>query len=297
MDWELKLIAVYDFICKHYEEKLKVHCQRFARYSDLRFTDEEVICIYVWGIINKRREIKEIYEDVVRYLKDWYPRLPSYCGYVQRLNRIAGALVPLLEAVQTVLPEENVLKEIRLIDSLPIRLAHAKRSSFASVAPELADKGYCASKNEYYYGVKLHVLALRRPGTLPLPSYLGLTSASEHDLTALRQIVCGLYGGELYADKAYLDAMLMQNTQTEQQLTMLVPVKKARGQAYLDAADQLWSTAVSRVRQPIESLFNWLDEKTGIQHASKIRSFNALLVHVFGRLVAALWLLAHPLCS
>jgi len=38
-------------------------------------------------------------------------------------------------------------------------------------------------------------------------------------------------------------------------------------------------------------LFNWLEEKTGIQRASKVRSYNGLLVHVFGRLAAAMWLL------
>lgn len=41
-------------------------------------------------------------------------------------------------------------------------------------------------------------------------------------------------------------------------------------------------------RQPIESFFNWVESKTGIQIASKVRSLNGLLVHVFGKLAAAL---------
>jgi len=49
----------------------------------------------------------------------------------------------------------------------------------------------------------------------------------------------------------------------------------------------LFSTAVSKVRQPIEALFNWLIEKTDIQRASKVGSTKGLLVHVFGRLAAA----------
>ena len=65
----------------------------------------------------------------------------------------------------------------------------------------------------------------------------------------------------------------------------------AKGQARLDAADSLYSTAVSRIRQPIESLFNWLQEKTGIQVASKVRSTSGLMVHVFGRLAAGLLLM------
>lgn len=292
MDWELRLITLYEFICKQYREHLWIYCQRFAPHADLSFTDEEVVCIYMWGLMDKRREVRDIYEYTRRHLPAWYPRLPSYAGYVQRLNRVAGVFAPLLEAIRGTCLSPEVLTDIRLMDAMPVRMAHAKRSRHAKVAPELADKGYCASKGEYYYGVKLHVLGLRRPGTLPLPDYLGLTPASSHDLAALRPILPQLYGGELYLDKAYTDKSLAQTAWDKQGLTMLTPAKKAKGQERLDAADQLWSTAVSRVRQPIESLFNWIEEKTGIQRASKVRSSNGLLVHVFGRLAAAMWLMA-----
>ena len=73
---------------------------------------------------------------------------------------------------------------------------------------------------------------------------------------------------------------------------MLTPIKAVKNQAECikqrdQAANDLFSTAVSRVRQPIESLFNWLIEKTDIQTASKVRSTKGLLVHVFGRIAAA----------
>lgn len=53
------------------------------------------------------------------------------------------------------------------------------------------------------------------------------------------------------------------------------------------AADDLFSTAVSRVRQPIEALFSWLIEKADIQKASRVRSTKGLLVHAYGRLATA----------
>jgi len=49
----------------------------------------------------------------------------------------------------------------------------------------------------------------------------------------------------------------------------------------------LYSKAVSKIRQPIESLFNWLNEKTDIQRASRVRSTKGLLVPVFGKIAAA----------
>jgi hypothetical protein len=63
---------------------------------------------------------------------------------------------------------------------------------------------------------------------------------------------------------------------------------------YLDVADQWLSRAVRQVRQPIESLFNWINEKTGIQKASKVRSSSGLLVPVFGRWAAAMFILVFP---
>ena len=68
-------------------------------------------------------------------------------------------------------------------------------------------------------------------------------------------------------------------------------MKKAKGQKVLDSADRLLSSAISSVRQPIDSFFNWLEEKTKIQMASKVRSTSGLLVHVFGRLAAAFCIL------
>ncbi len=48
-----------------------------------------------------------------------------------------------------------------------------------------------------------------------------------------------------------------------------------------------FSKAVSRVRQPIESLFNWLIQKTDIQRASKVRSAKGRLIHIFGKIASA----------
>jgi hypothetical protein len=85
---------------------------------------------------------------------------------------------------------------------------------------------------------------------------------------------------------------LKERLAEEQNLDLLTPIKKEKGQKTLPAADKLYSEAVSRIRQSIEPLFSWIDEKTGIQQASKVRSYRGLLVHVFGRLAAAMLILA-----
>ena len=179
-----------------------------------------------------------------------------------------------------------------LADSMPIIMAQRGRRFHAKVAPELATKnGYCATKKLHYYGVKLHAIASQNLGTLPVPVCLGLTEAGMHDRKAFEQIIPFLPANMLrcYADKAY--QVQAEPVHQEQHVTLLTPVKKEKGQAFLDVADQWLSTAISQVRQPIESFFNWVNERTGIQIASKVRSYQGLMVHVFGRLAAALFIM------
>jgi hypothetical protein len=91
----------------------------------------------------------------------------------------------------------------------------------------------------------------------------------------------------VYADKAYIDEALSQLLD-QQGSSLNTLVKKEKGQEELLLFQSALSTIVSQVRQPIESLFNWIHEKTGIQVAPKVRSFRGLMVHVFGKIAAAM---------
>jgi len=73
---------------------------------------------------------------------------------------------------------------------------------------------------------------------------------------------------------------------------MWTPVKAIKGQSEQErqrhkAYNDLLSTAVSKVRQPIEAFFNWLNERTTIQRAHKVRSTSGLLVHTMGKIAIA----------
>jgi Transposase DDE domain len=290
MDWQERLIAIFVYVSKQYEEALWTYGQRLSPNERPAFSDVEVLTIYLWGVLRGHAEVRAIYTYTRDHLAAWFPRLPAYATYVQRLNRLAEVFVPLIGRIQQDLPQQEGEELIRLIDSMPIMLAKAQRSGRAKVAPTLANKGYNATKNTYYYGVKLHILAVRRPGHLPLPDYLGLTPASEADITVLKAIAEDIHGTPVYADKAYIDAAVSDLLRA-QQSPLTTPVKKQKGQLELSLLQAAFSTLVSQVRQPIESLFNWLHEKTGIQIASKVRSSQGLLVHVFGKVAAALLLL------
>jgi hypothetical protein len=294
---ELQLIALYYHICDYYDSELRWVCQRFSNNSTQpAFTDEELLTIYLYVMIEEEKyKIKSIWRYAQKHLKSWFPNLPSYQAFNVRLNRLAEALPVLVEHFLARSQQDCPIPAISLMDSYPIILCSSKRK--AKVAKSLSNKGYCAAKKMHYYGVKLHVVAMPRPGTLPVPEYMGLTPASVHDLTALRPLLPELRGKALFGDKIYADKPLNEHLQREQDTYIYTPVKLIKEQTEMErqrnkAADDLFSRAVSATRQPIESFFNWVHEKTQIQFASKVRSKAGLLVHVFGRLAAACYLLA-----
>ncbi len=84
----------------------------------------------------------------------------------------------------------------------------------------------------------------------------------------------------IYGDKAY-KLPDEEDIWAKQSLVVYTPIKKCKGQTRLDSADKLYSTAVSRIPQPIETLFAWIERKSGIESAGKVRSYAGLLVHVF----------------
>ncbi len=117
------------------------------------------------------------------------------------------------------------LTDDSLIDSFPVMIAKGKRAKRSRVAAEIADFGFCASKQIYYHGVKLHTLAVRRLKKLPVPFVFSLTKASTHDLTAFKQLNPALPTANLFADKAYSDRKTNIDLQSKA-VSLLTPQKK-----------------------------------------------------------------------
>lgn len=293
-----KLIALYFYICRCYDKELTFHNQRMSNNYAPKFTDEEVITIFLYCIIvEKKREIKDIYDFADNYLRSWFPDLvDTYEGFLVRLNNLHGVFPVLCRLViehkmRIINPEKIRMYEgliASVVDSMPIILAKGARSFSAKVAPQLCDKGYCASKKLHYYGLKLHVMGFSIFDKLPLPEFIGSSPASNNDLAVFKPLWENTYDRAIFADKIYANKSFEKWLVDNNNLQILTPVKKKKGQQKLELIDKMYSRAVSQVRQPIEAFFSWIIDKVGIQNAAKIRSEKGLLVHVYGRFAAAL---------
>lgn len=127
---------------------------------------------------------------------------------------------------------------IALIDSLPIITCSGKRK--AKVALDMTDKGFCSSKNMYYYGLKLHSPAHYHAGHLPHPDVIVFSKASENDLTYLKPIALHLHNRLIFGDKIYGFEEFWADRQQQSNVQMLTPIKDKKRQS---EAEKQWNKA------------------------------------------------------
>ena len=281
---QLKLIQLYCTVCHYYNSTLAAEVQRQSNNFRPKFTDEESITIYLFGIAEGKFEVKAIYEFIKEYWGDWFPTLPSYQKFNKRINQMARAFQVLCGLLMSEKAIDETIRD-HVMDSMPIIVANQKRAKNARAANGLCDKGYCASKGMYYYGVKLHALGQKTYKTLPKLRMAYLSAASENDITVAKSLLSDVRGIDIYMDKMYADRTWAQELKV-QDVSIFTPVKLKKGQAFLDSADSFFSSAVSRTRQAIESFFHWINQKTRIQFADKVRSNHGLIAFIFARIAA-----------
>ncbi|WP_430233675.1 hypothetical protein [Nitrosomonas communis] len=145
-----------------------------SHYADLSFSYEEIITLFLFGVVDKHREIKGIDAFVDRHLRDEFPRLPGYVAYVQRLNRVADVFAPLLALIQQEQEIRNP-RQVWLTDSFSVTLARQPylelqdqwlstavarvRQSIETLFAWIAEKAGIewASKVRSYKGLMVHV--------------------------------------------------------------------------------------------------------------------------------------------
>jgi len=286
MNWQDQLIYVYLNVCEFFLQESPAQNLRISPNSNPTFTDQEVITIYIFGIMQGYTTIKKIHKYITEHLYEWFPEIPQYAGYDYRLNLLEEVLNKFgIFFIQKLNCKNKNKENIIVVDSFPIILAKGFRSTCAKVAKSVCSQGYCASKKLYYWGLKLHLFADYADETLPIPRLLKITTAKTHDLTAVKGDFIEFINSKFIGDKAYgkksLKADLLKN-----KIELHTPIKFTKTKKTLTSDESAYSKIVSSFRQSIEIFFNWIIEMTGIQNASKTRSKKGLMVHMFGRLAA-----------
>ena len=156
-------------------------------------TDPELIALAVAQAAMGVPSDRQFLGLVAKVLPGWFPHLPSQSQYNRRLRRLA----PTIAAVQLRVAELVATGELRIADGTLIGVANypgcASRSEFAGSAAY----GYCPSKSQFLWGMRL-VLLTDANGA---PLGYTLVAANEKEYEPVRELTTAHAGCTLIADK------------------------------------------------------------------------------------------------
>jgi hypothetical protein len=277
----IKLFALNRRVRKFYFTTELACCQRLSNNSNPKFTDIQAATIYLYGMNLGFQTKLSVYNFAKIHLLKYCEHLPTYKQFCSRINRLAPFFAELCNAE---LNAKRKTSKAHILDSAPVVVARGSRSKRAKSANDLCDKGYCASKKMWYYGVKIHVLAEERRNSLPIPRKILITKASEHDLNAGKIILENAGDIEVFADKAYIDDDWGYDLQLRY-VELCTPFKeRSQNQIPLDDGERAWNAMITNRRQQIETLFSQTDRATSIQNASFVRSEKGLFSLIWAKL-------------
>jgi hypothetical protein len=268
------------------QTELPVYTERFSNNSIPFFTDAELFTCAIFAETLGFHSKKSGYDYIKRHYQNWFPLLPVYEVYSRKLNKFNDALAYIFKVIcHRYFP---TIRNEAVIDTTPIVVCKQQHSAKAKVGKPFVNKGYCAAKKMYYVGVKLQVIAGLRSEKLPFPFDYEIDSASIHDLDIAKQSIREYHNLNIYSDKAYIDQDFQLDLFENNNIKLITPIKKKKGGTELTLFQKCSNYLHSSKRQTIENLFGWLEKKTTIQNANRVRSIDGLIYHVNVKMVAAL---------
>lgn len=277
---QITITTILNAVRQCNDNRFREALQRFSNNNHPKFSDDDLIAICIWGKFRHLSTKRAIYDVVKEDKLSMFPSLPSYQAFCRRANRIESAFKIFAEVMMKRQSDVDIYEYV--IDSCPIMLAKHCYANTAKVVKDFCYMCHNSTRDEWYYGLKLHAIGKLRNGKLPEPCSLVAARANLCDLWAAKEIVSNyqtITDGVLYADRAYIDAEWAQDLLKMHNIRIITPRKKHKGDVL--SSEDIYSTLVSSKRQPIESFFNWLNFHTNIEDAHFVRSLKGLLFHVF----------------
>ncbi len=234
LDLEERFIAIYLLIDIYMELHINKYGPiRLSNNNDIpKFTDIEVMCVSIVRELEQYASHRKWHHFLKTSWISLFPALPHRTSLLRREIALSELTERFRNWLVVVLLEHEDSE--RIIDSAPLKLAHFQRArnninkrfrprklrdvdngQKVDVEIGFGDIGYCASKKEHYFGMKLHVMCNLKG----VPMSWMLTPASYHDIRAVDELVNGdplhlrdghfrIWGDKGYVGKTYHDLLI-----------------------------------------------------------------------------------------
>jgi hypothetical protein len=235
-----------------------------------KVTDHELIALAVCQAMVGVPSDRQFLGVVGRLLPGFFPVLPTQSRYNRRLRRLA----PYLTTVQLQIAELVATGSVRLIDGTLIGCANYAGCKHVSDFAGYAAYGYCRSKSEWVWGVRLVLLS----DAYGVPMGYTIAPANEREYEPAFELASAHPGTTLLADKGFWGAEF-QRTLDAVNVQLITPDKHRLHQR--PPAE----IAKARIRLVIESVFANLKRQMRLEdHLAK--TIGGLVQRIAQRLLA-----------
>ncbi len=185
-------IAIYCFI-----DDLVKRISSKPAHHNRKLVDSQVITL----LIVSSKYFYGNQTSAASYLKDYQGfNIPDKSNLNRHIHSLSDLMATLFSTFGSIFKELN-LESVYLIDSFPVPVCRNIRISRSKIVKGAEYRGYNASKREYFYGFKVHVITT---GT-GIPVEFLVTPGVRHDNAAFQMMDVNLpANSDLYADAAYL---------------------------------------------------------------------------------------------
>jgi hypothetical protein len=191
----------------------------------------------------------------------------SKSRFNRRLHRIPKTLWQMALSLLAQVHQSANPGRVHVVDTFPIPVCHNIRIKRCKLYRDEAFRGYCASKKQYYFGLKVSVIVTEAGE----PVEVLLVPASTADITALRSMSLHLpEGSTLFGDTGFLDIGFESALCAEAGINLVVP-RRSNMKEQLDGCLE-YVCCLSRKR--VETTFSQLTQRLARSiHAVTPRGF------------------------
>jgi DDE family transposase len=219
-------------------------------------TDQELIALAVAQAITGIPSDRQFLGMLGRLLPGWFGDLPGQSQFNRRLRR----LTPQMTTVQMMLAELVAEGRVRLVDGTLISCANYPGCALKSHFAGAASYGYCASKSQFLWGMRLVLLC--DPKGVPVGYDLVGPKTGEERECALR-LATGQAGALLFGDGGFWGREYRTSIESLG-IELVTPNKHRLGER--PSAE----VAKARIRLVIESVFSTLKRQMRMEtHLAK----------------------------
>jgi hypothetical protein len=245
------IIKTYCFVDNYLQEN-ELLCLR-KRGEKPALSDSEVITMEIVGEFLSHNTDKAIWAYFKEHWLHFFPKIGCRTSFSRQCANLNDVKKQLQEFISKNLSAEH---DLFLCDGFPIPICHIKRYKRSQTALRyLGATGYCAAKDEKYFGFKGHILITQHGATV---SYeIAPANVDERDMVP--ELTTGL-SGMLLADKGLIRPEL-KAVLAKQNLDLQTPLRSNMK----DSRPKETVSLMMNIRRKVETVIGQLTERFQIQ--------------------------------